>query len=253
MQSRSSSGCSGRAEGVTRRDASRTIVLRGRAPRMSHDDSARARDGAPPGSRAKHLPLIAPRAEEPTELVPARMLNEATDTRARGSQRRRRGRPAADGGTQPYQARSVWLTSESLGLTAKIDIVDGDVSGRVVPIEYKPGKAPSVPGGAWTSGAAPYGSSTLPLQWGRCSSAAEWAPGGAVKFQHVLVQFASGWAPGTLMGRRGARSAAPHLANVFGTQSRSFGSARPNGRTFSRTGRPNVRRRSARARRSDRG
>ena len=49
----------------------------------------------------------------------------------------------------PYQARSVWLTSERLGLTAKIDIVEGEGSGRVVPIEYKRGKAPDVAGGAY--------------------------------------------------------------------------------------------------------
>jgi len=48
-----------------------------------------------------------------------------------------------------YQARSVWLTSERLGLTAKIDIVDGDADGRVMPVEYKRGKAPDLPEGAY--------------------------------------------------------------------------------------------------------
>lgn len=49
---------------------------------------------------------------------------------------------------RPYQARSVALSSAELGVTAKIDLVDveGD---RVMPIEYKRGRAPSVPEGAY--------------------------------------------------------------------------------------------------------
>ena len=42
---------------------------------------------------------------------------------------------------KPYTARSVWLSSEKLGLTAKIDVVDVDGS-TVVPIEYKRGREP---------------------------------------------------------------------------------------------------------------
>jgi CRISP-associated protein Cas1 len=49
----------------------------------------------------------------------------------------------------PYQARTLWLSSERLGLTAKIDVVEGDTEGRVVPIEYKRGKAPDLPDGAY--------------------------------------------------------------------------------------------------------
>src|SRR5579863_5250572 len=49
---------------------------------------------------------------------------------------------------RPYQARSVWLSSEALGITAKIDVVDGD--GKcVIPVEYKRGHAPEVPEGAY--------------------------------------------------------------------------------------------------------
>lgn len=48
----------------------------------------------------------------------------------------------------PYRARSVWLSSEDLGMTAKIDVVEGE-GGRVTPIEYKRGHAPDVPGGAY--------------------------------------------------------------------------------------------------------
>lgn len=50
---------------------------------------------------------------------------------------------------RPYQARSVWLSSERLGITAKIDVVDGDESGRVLSIEYKRGAAPDLPDGAY--------------------------------------------------------------------------------------------------------
>lgn len=46
---------------------------------------------------------------------------------------------------RPYEARSVWLSSEALGITAKIDIVEGDETGRVVPIEYKRGSPPDLP------------------------------------------------------------------------------------------------------------
>lgn len=39
----------------------------------------------------------------------------------------------------PWTARSVWLTSERLGITAKIDLVEAE-GGEVVPVEYKRGK-----------------------------------------------------------------------------------------------------------------
>jgi hypothetical protein len=48
----------------------------------------------------------------------------------------------------PYEARAIWLSSEALGITAKIDVVEGDASGRVIPIEYKRGAARDVPEGA---------------------------------------------------------------------------------------------------------
>lgn len=46
---------------------------------------------------------------------------------------------------RPYKARSVWLSSEQLGITAKIDLVEVDRT-AVVPVEYKRGKCPE---GAW--------------------------------------------------------------------------------------------------------
>ncbi len=49
---------------------------------------------------------------------------------------------------RPYQSRAVWLTSERIGITAKIDVVDVE-GNRVMPIEYKRGKQPPVEEGAY--------------------------------------------------------------------------------------------------------
>ena len=46
------------------------------------------------------------------------------------------------------RATSVWLTSTELGLTARLDLVEGDIQGQVVPIDYKKGK-PTDDGEAW--------------------------------------------------------------------------------------------------------
>lgn len=157
-----------------------------------------------PSARAKHLPLHAPPAGEPPELVPARMINEAlycerllylewvqgefednaftvegrsvhrradrpggalppvpgARPAARRGAKKRAGVAAEEDGeadtkdgeeepTRPYEARSVWLSSERLGITAKVDIVEGDATGRVVPIEYKRGRPPDLPEGAY--------------------------------------------------------------------------------------------------------
>ncbi|CUS38396.1 CRISPR-associated protein Cas4/endonuclease Cas1 fusion [Candidatus Nitrospira nitrosa] len=44
--------------------------------------------------------------------------------------------------------RSVWLSSDRLGITAKIDLVEG-VGHAVAPVDYKRGKRPHVDKGAW--------------------------------------------------------------------------------------------------------
>ncbi|MGH7269596.1 MAG: CRISPR-associated endonuclease Cas4g/Cas1g [Polyangiaceae bacterium] len=59
------------------------------------------------------------------------------------------GDPASPSSDRPYQARTLWLSSERLGITAKIDVVEGDADGNVVPIEYKRGRAPDLPEGAY--------------------------------------------------------------------------------------------------------
>lgn len=138
-------------------------------------------DPPPPAeARAKPLPRKLPLSPETAEafaLIPARMINEVlycerlmylewvqgewadnyftADGRSVHKRADRAGRPLQaasepleDGEALPYTARSVWLSSEELGITAKIDVVD--VDGRaVIPIEYKRGKRPNVPEGAY--------------------------------------------------------------------------------------------------------
>ena len=73
--------------------------------------------------------LVHRRADEPAGRLPPRPDESIEDS------------PASDDDI-PYAARSVWLSSEKLGITAKIDVVQGNESGEVIPIEYKRGKAP---------------------------------------------------------------------------------------------------------------
>jgi CRISP-associated protein Cas1 len=64
---------------------------------------------------------------------------------------RRRKPEQAEEAAEPiekFHARSVYLTSERLGLTAKIDLVEGD-GNHVTPVEYKRSKRPHVAQGAW--------------------------------------------------------------------------------------------------------
>ncbi len=116
--------------------------------------------------RAKHLGMPAV-----PDAVPARMINEILycerlaylewvqgewadngfTEEGRWSHRRADvksgGLPEAES-EKPYTARSVWLSSEKLGLAAKIDVVEGS-GGSVTPIEYKRGSPPDVPEGAY--------------------------------------------------------------------------------------------------------
>src|SRR2546421_7647768 len=109
------------------------------------------------------------------DLLPARMLNEyvycprlfflewvdalwASNADVAEGQRRHR-RVDAGGGTAPLPhegafraARSVELASERLGLTAKLDLVESDVDGTVVPVDMKKGH-PKPDGGPWDADA----------------------------------------------------------------------------------------------------
>jgi CRISPR-associated protein Cas1 len=139
-----------------------------------------------PSARAKPLPLRLPLAPplpselSPPTLAPARMINEVlycerlmylefvqgewadnaftADGQAVHRKVNEEGkplRPAPDGEAEvegeeerPYVARSVWLSSERLGITAKLDLVEVE-GGQVVPVEYKRGKRPDTPEGAY--------------------------------------------------------------------------------------------------------
>ena len=82
-------------------------------------------------------------------------------------------RPVTPATERPYVARSVWLSSERLGLTAKIDVVEGTEDGVVIPIEYKRGRVPDVPEGADLPERAQLGAQVLLLREHgyRCDSA----------------------------------------------------------------------------------
>lgn len=134
---------------------------------------------APPQARAKTLPLPPPPETALPDLLPARMLNEllycerlfylewvqsewednrytldgkAVHRRVDRRAQELRSAPASEGDAKaqeeekPYSARAVWLSSESSGLTARLDIVEVE-GNQVVPIEYKRGKEP--PAGPW--------------------------------------------------------------------------------------------------------
>jgi CRISPR-associated protein Cas1 len=125
--------------------------------------------------RPKRLPLV-PKEDTEEPLVPARMINEVlycerlmylewvqgqwadnyftSDGRSVHSRADKAGKPlvepalAEDGEPLPYTARSVWLSSHELGITAKLDVVDVE-GNKVIPVEYKRGKRPDVKEGAY--------------------------------------------------------------------------------------------------------
>jgi CRISPR-associated protein Cas1 len=120
------------------------------------------------------LPLPPPPLRPDQPYLPARMVNEfqycprlaylewvqgewaesADTVEGRGVHRRiDRGSGAlpdpeeiVDG--ERIHARSVTLSSERLGLIAKLDLIEGE-DGAVQPVDYKRGRRPHVPAGAW--------------------------------------------------------------------------------------------------------
>lgn len=104
------------------------------------------------------------------KLIPARMLNEfaycprlcyiewidgefvdSADTVDGRFQHRRvdsdAGRIAEDE-SEMIHARSVSLTGEKVGITCRMDLLEGD-GRRATPVDYKRGEAPNIPGGAY--------------------------------------------------------------------------------------------------------
>ncbi|MCC6526654.1 MAG: CRISPR-associated endonuclease Cas1 [Polyangiaceae bacterium] len=110
---------------------------------------ARARDAGPPAAAPKPEPEREPEPEPGTEPKRAKRLKrpiEADGAKDGAKDDDTSDEPEAEPEEPiPYKARSVWLSSEALGLTAKIDIVEGDSTGRVTPIEYKRGHPPDLP------------------------------------------------------------------------------------------------------------
>ncbi len=110
--------------------------------------------------------------ELPPDLIPARMLNEyvycprlaymmwvqgefahSADTVEGAIRHQRVDRKSGnltgpDSESEKIHARSVALSSNQLGITAKIDMVEGGAEG-VFPVDYKKGKRPHVAAGAY--------------------------------------------------------------------------------------------------------
>ena len=112
--------------------------------------------------------------DDGSPILPARMLNEFTycprlaylewiqgefadnvDT-VKGSFHHRRvdkepvrsSKNAGESKNNTIHERSLYLTADTLGLTAKIDLVEGE-NNEVTPVDYKKGKRPHVKKGAW--------------------------------------------------------------------------------------------------------
>lgn len=118
------------------------------------------------------LPMPFPELSGDMPLLPARMLNEfaycprlaylewvqgewaeSADT-VEGRHVHRRvdrpssGMPSADEESARFHARSITLSSNRLGLIAKMDLIEGEGE-RVTPVDYKRGKRPHVAKGAY--------------------------------------------------------------------------------------------------------
>jgi CRISPR-associated exonuclease Cas4/CRISPR-associated protein Cas1 len=129
----------------------------------------------PPTPRQGELPLYAPPAASDEPLVPARMVNEqlycprlaflewahgewagSADIAAgkRAHRATEAGRapplpaPEALDADEPLKTRRLLLSSEALGLTAEIDVVEVE-EGKVAPVDVKVGKRPHVADGAY--------------------------------------------------------------------------------------------------------
>lgn len=112
--------------------------------------------------------------EVQADLVPARMINElsycprlfalewlhgewadSADTVEGRTVHRRVDDPSTaplpepeDDPERPVSRRSVYLSDEELGIVARIDLVEVE-GGEVVPVDYKKGRPPDIPEGAW--------------------------------------------------------------------------------------------------------
>jgi CRISP-associated protein Cas1 len=90
--------------------------------------------------RLFHMEWVQSRFEDSADTVEGRYVHRAVDQEVGAA-------PLPDDDRPFKEARSLWLTSERLGLTAKIDIVEGD-GDMVRPVEVKRGSPPPH-GPAW--------------------------------------------------------------------------------------------------------
>ena len=134
---------------------------------------AKSGDVEDPLEMMTSTPVTAAAQPPPTELVPARMLNEfaycprlsylewvqgefehSEDTLDGRFQHRRVDRPSGDlpdpqnTDDTTIHARSVMLSDQDLGAIARIDLVESNGS-RATPVDYKRGTVPNVPEGAY--------------------------------------------------------------------------------------------------------
>ncbi|GIK35052.1 MAG: CRISPR-associated exonuclease Cas4/endonuclease Cas1 fusion [Gammaproteobacteria bacterium] len=129
---------------------------------------------ASPGTSQPELPMPFPELAGDMPLLPARMVNEyqycprlsylewvqgewadSSDTVQGRHAHRRVDRPQGDLPSadeavegERIHARSITLSSNRLGLIARMDLVEGE-GNRVTPVDYKRGKRPHVPRGAY--------------------------------------------------------------------------------------------------------
>ncbi|MGC8628389.1 MAG: CRISPR-associated protein Cas4, partial [Acidimicrobiales bacterium] len=90
--------------------------------------------------RLFYLEWISSQFESSDDTVEGRWVHRATDKESGAA-------PLPDEG-EVVAARSLLLSSESLGLIARLDLVEGE-GGAVVPVDTKKGAAPDLSEGAW--------------------------------------------------------------------------------------------------------
>lgn len=98
-------------------------------------------------ARLSYLEWVQAEFADSADTVEGRFHHRRVDEAPRRKAAEGAGAEAGEGDADIHQ-RSVWLSSERLGLTAKIDLVEG-VGDAVAPVDYKRGKRPHVDKGAW--------------------------------------------------------------------------------------------------------
>ena len=141
---------------------------------MKSENSDDGADQQAPTATQADLPLPFPELSADQPLIPARMVNEyqycprlaylewvqgewseSADTVEGRHSHRRVDKPSGDlpapddaAESERIHARSITLSSNRLGLIARMDLVEGE-GNTVTPVDYKRGKRPHVPRGAY--------------------------------------------------------------------------------------------------------